>query len=283
VKRALSALLLASLLIGCSQPKPAAKVSADPLNIDIDKQIGGLGTCVILMDAASGRQIYQYGHFNVCDAARLPPCATFELPAALVGLDTGAITPTTVFNWDGTPQPISAWKVDADITKAFKSSIGWWFARLSQKIGPDRFTQALQDMNYGDAKSDGPPQSFWMGPQQGGKLTISTRQQVAFVQRFYGGQIKARPEAAALLQTLMVADTRTDAKGGQSVFSGLAGSCPTEADGSRGVGWWIGRLKTPDRDLLVAASVVAAAPPPGATIAEALKDAFADDGLWPAG
>ena len=60
MRRVLPGLLLISLLAACT-PKsghpPAAAASPldqDALNTDIDREIGGLGTCVILADADSG-------------------------------------------------------------------------------------------------------------------------------------------------------------------------------------------------------------------------------------
>lgn len=287
MRRTLPGLLLTCLLAACA-PKsghpPAAAASPldqDALNTDIDREIGGLGTCVILADVESGRTLYQYGHFDVCDAARLPPCATFHVPAALTALDTGAVTPTTVFKWDGAPQPIKAWQVDADVSKAVKGSIDWWFARAAKQIGAAPFAAELQKLDYGDAKVTGPITAFWQGPVQRGGLTISTRQQVDFMRRLYAGQLPVKPGVAALVENLMVDDVETDAKGRSVEIDGVAGSCSTEADGSRGVGWWVGRLKTADHNIVFAASVVAPEPPPGADIAEAIKDAFTDTGAWP--
>lgn len=286
MKRALSGLCIAILLAACAPkpaqgPNPTTPLNQDRLNADIDREIGGLGTCVIVVDTASGRSLYQYGHFDVCDAARPPPCETFQLPESLIGLDAGVITPTTVLKWDGTPQPVSAWRVDADPTKAFQGSIPWWFGRLAEQIGAGPMAAALQRLGYGDAKVAGPLGAFWQGPAKGGGLTISPRQQVDFLRRFYAGRLPVKPAAAAFVQGLMVHDAGRDAKGRPIEIDGLAGSCSTQADGSNGVGWWVGRLKTPDRDVVFTASVTASAPPPGADIAQAMKDAFTDAGMWP--
>ena len=147
------------------------------------------------------------------------------------------MTPTSVFKWDGTPQPIKAWQADADVSKALKGSIDWWFARAAQQIGSAPFAAELQKLGYGDAQVTGPITAFWQGPAQHGGLTISTRQQVDFMHRLYAGQLPLKPGVAAVVESLMVADVETDAKGHPVEIDGIAGSCPTEADGSRGVGW----------------------------------------------
>jgi len=280
-RAALSSILLVLSLVACA-PKSAPIKSQNTLESAIDKQMGGVGTCVILADTHSGDVLYQYNADKACNAP-LPPCATFNIVTDLIGLDQGLVTPTTVAKWDGSPQPVRAWQTDADITKAYKNQIDWWFQRLAGAIGHDRYATALNQFDYGNKTLAGPLPLFWQGPHSGGGLSISTRQQVDFLRRLYTGKLPVRPETAAFVEKMMVDETRTgpNPNGGQFTVSGETGSCPSQADGSRGVGWWVGRLKTPTRDMVFAASVEAADGPPGEEIEQTLKDIFADGGLWP--
>jgi beta-lactamase class D len=285
VRRRRFAVLLIGLLAACSPTAngpPAAKLDRDKLDAGVDAQIGGLGTCVILADAKTGVEVYRYGHFDVCTRP-LPPCSTFDIVNEAIGLDAGVITPQTVFKWDGASQPVKLWERDADLAAASKDGVGWWYQRLARLIGRDRFAQALRAFGYGSKDPAGPADSFWSGPQAGGGLTISTRQQIAFLKGFYGGGAPIKPQTAAAVQALTLDETRADPKGGEAAISGAAASCASLADGSRNVGWWIGRLRTPQRDLVFAASVEGAEAPPGLEIERRLKTVFADAGLWPAG
>ena len=279
------AALLIGLLAACSpvaNGPPVARLDRDKLDAGVDAQIGGLGTCVVLADAKTGAQVYQYGHFDVCTRP-LPPCSTFDMVNETIGLDAGLITPQTVFKWDGSPQPAKLWEADADLAQASRNGMAWWHQRLARLVGRDRFVRALSAFDYGSKDPAGPADGFWLGPQTGAGLTVSTRQQVEFLKRFYGGGLPIRPQTAAAVQALIPAETRTDPKGGQATISGVAASCASLADGSRNVGWWIGRLRTPQRDLIFAASVEGAQAPPGLEIERRLKAVFADAGLWPAG
>ena len=279
------AALLIGLLAACSPAAngpAAAKLDRDKLDAGVDAQIGGLGTCVILADAKTGAEVYQYGHFDVCTRP-LPPCSTFDIVNETIGLDAGLITPQTVFKWDGSPQLAKLWEADADLAKASKNGVGWWYQRLARLAGHDRFVQALRALDYGSKDPVGPVDGFWLGPQAGGGLTVSTRQQVGFLKGFYRAGLPIKPQTVAAVQALMAAETRADPKGGQATASGAAASCASVADGSRNVGWWIGRLRTPQRDLIFAASVEGAQAPPGLEIERRLKAVFADAGLWPAG
>jgi beta-lactamase class D len=279
---------MVALMVGCQQKPagPAAKASGPPaididkLNAQIDSQIGGLSTCVIIVDTASGRQVYHYGDAQAC-LAKLPPCGTFDIANSLIGLDLGAITPQTVFKWDGSPQPFGVWQKDADLSRAFKIQVGWWFQRLAGAVGHDRYVQQLRALDYGDHDPAGMANAFWLGPQAGGFLTLDEGQQVGFVRRFYAGTLPLKPETLATVQALTSDETRTDAKGGQAVISGRAASCSSVSDGSRNVGWWIGRIKTAQRDVVFSASVEGNQAPPGIEIERRLKDVFSQVGLLP--
>jgi beta-lactamase class D len=277
VKRAiLIAAFLVLSLAACS-PNSAPIKNPNTLESAIDKQMGGKGTCVILADTRTGDVLYQYNDDKACKAP-LPPCATFNVVTDLIGLDQGLITPTSVAKWDGSPQPVKAWQTDADAAKAFKGQIDWWFQRLATAIGHDRYAASLASFNYGNKTVAGPLPLFWQGPHSGGGLAISTRQQVDFLRQLYAGKLPVKPDTAKFVQTLMVDEARG---GGRYRLSGETGSCPADEDGATNVGWWVGRLRTPTRDLVFAASVVAPDAPPGLEIEQTLKDIFANANLWP--
>lgn len=258
------------------------QINTATLNTDIDRDIGGLDTCVIMLDTTSGRPIYRYGGAEAC-MAKLPPCQIFDIPNSLIGLNQGVITPQTVFKWDGTPQPVSIWQTDANLPKAFQSQIGWWFQHLAAAIGPGGYAKALGDLDYGDRQLAGPATAFWMGPQAGGGLTVTEDQQADFMRRFYAGDLKIKPDVIKIVQGLTLDETRTDAKGAPAVINGHMASCATTADGSRTVGWWVGRLKTSQHDLSFSASIEGGDAPPGLEIERRLKDDFTDAGLLPPG
>ena len=273
-KIATAALVALLGLSACAVPV-RDRVDTDALNAGIDQAIGGLDTCVVILDTQTGRKVYRYGRDTTC-GQKLPPCETFELAAAAIGLDDGVITPQTVFKWDGTPQPSKLWQKDSNLAQAVHDANGWWFGHLSQQIGQARYASALADFDYGTKAPSGPITSFWRGPAQGGGLYISTDGQAAFLHRLFGGGLKIKPDSVQAVQAVMASETRDTA-----TMTGVAGSCSDQPDHSRGVGWWVGRLKSPTRDLVFAASIEAAAPPPGADIGDNLKSIFVDARLWP--
>ncbi|QUD89907.1 class D beta-lactamase [Phenylobacterium montanum] len=285
------ALAVLSLVTACQRkPAPAGGrpggggghqgIDVNRLNSLIDSQIGGLNTCVLLIDTKSGIERYHYGDAQIC-MAQLPPCATFDIANALIGLDQGAVTPATVYKWDGSPQPVGLWQRDADLSQAFKLQIGWWFQRLAGAVGHDRYVERLRAFDYGSHDPAGMANAFWQGPQAGGFLTITPTQQVGFIRRFYAGQLPVRPESLAAVQALTWDETRSEAKGGKTVINDRATSCASIQDGSRRVGWWVGRVQSPADDLSFVAAIEGPGAPPGLEIERRLKDIFSQAGVLP--
>ena len=289
-RRALIAASLCVALAGCGQgvKSPvklpqirlpgAAAFDKDKLEAAIDSGFGGIGTCVIIADTGSGRELFRYNSNAAC-MNPLPPCATFDIPDALIGLDAGLVTPQTVFKWNGKPQPVTAWQHDADLAAAFKGGVLWWFQRLAVMAGPSLYAERLKAFGYGNKLAGGSPDSFWLGPASGGKLAISAREQAQFLHRLYAGQLPVMPANAAVVQQLMLDETR----GGVEV-SGQIGDCPSLADGSEQVSWWVGRLKGPHADYVFAVSMdqPTGSALPAQEIKVRAKSAFAQAGLWPA-
>ena len=290
LRAALTALALGLSLAACDQgfkspvklpqlklPSSAA-FDKDRLESAIDSGFGGIGTCVILADTASGQELYRYNSNAAC-MNPLPPCATFDVPNSLIGLDAGTITPQTIYKWDGKPQPVTEWQHDADLTAAFKGSILWWYQRLAEAVGAPAYQAQLKAFDYGKKSIGGPLTSFWLGPTEGGQLSISARQQVQFLHQLYAGKLPVKPASAATVQQLMADETR-----GDEAVSGVLGDCPSLADGSQRVSWWIGRLKGPKTDYVFAVSMQQQTDSalPGEEVKVRAKSAFAQAGLWPA-
>jgi beta-lactamase class D len=290
--RAATAVLLLAVLAlgGCSQGgKSAVKLpfkvpgigapafDTDKLEAAIDGSFGGIGTCVVINDTRSGSQLFRYNAPSAC-MRPWPPCDTFEVPSALIGLETGAITPATVVKWNHTPQPVTGWQHDSDLKSAFRDSIQWWDQALAVKVGQDAYRDRLRAFGYGNASPSGPAGSFWLGPSQGGALMISTQDQAGFLHRLYTDGLPVKAANGAYVEGLMLDETR-----GDYVMSGKSGTCASTGDGSRQVAWWIGRLKSSKADYVFAASLETGNDTslPAEEIRHRMKVVFTQAGLWP--
>lgn len=278
--RTLTLLAAAALIFGgCGKvPGFGPKAGFDKARLEaaLDPSVGGPDTCLVIQDVKTGAEVYRYGAQSACNRP-LAPCGTFQIPLALIGLGDGKIKPQETWAWDGKVQPYRAWEHDADLKGAWRSGAGWFFQRLALAIGPDRFKQQLSAFGYGQGAPIGRPQSFWQGPAAGGGLFLSTRNQADFLRRLARGDLPVKPEAVATVQGLMADVTRAGAS-----LSDIGANCPSIADASRDVSWWIGRIQGPERDLVFALSIESQNPLPGSEIRSRVLPIFTDVGLLPA-
>jgi len=267
-------------LTGCDKlPGPGSKLKLDRDRFEaaLDPAVGGPDTCLVLKDTGSGLELYRYGAESACNRP-LAPCETFHIPLAVIGLSDGKVARGDVIKWDGKVQPYKAWERDMDLEGAWRVGAEWWFQRLALAIGPDRFKSALSAFDYGQGKPVGRPDAFWMGPAAGGGLYLSTRNQADIQRKLARAMLPAKPDAQGAVQSLMADVTR-----GQTELYDLGASCPSIADSSRDVSWWVGRIKGPQRDVVFALSIESARPLSGREIRNRMLPILTRAGLMPEG
>ena len=140
------------------------------------------GTCVVVAPLDGGGETVAGG--DECDRRTLP-ASTFKIPHALIALDTGAVTPATVMKWDGEPKDFKAWERDHTLDSAITSSVVWFFQRVARSIGRERELEHLRAFKYGSETFSGAVDVFWLN----GDLTISPREQVAFLKRMFAYEL----------------------------------------------------------------------------------------------
>lgn len=256
------------------------KLDKDRFEAALDPTVGGPDTCLVLKDTASGAELYRYGAESVCNRP-LAPCGTFQVPLTVIALSDNKVTRSQVLKWDGRVQPFKAWERDMDLEGAWRTGAEWWFQRLAGQIGPDRFKQQLSAFGYGQGAPIGRPDAFWMGPSAGGGLYLSTRNQAEILRKLARTALPATPGAQGTVQALMLDETR-----GQTELYDLGARCPSIADASRDVSWWIGRIKGPmtngnGHDLVFALSIESANPLSGLEIRSRMLPILARAELLP--
>jgi len=119
-----------------------------------------------------------------CDRRTLP-ASTFKIPHALIALQTGVLTESTVMSWDGAKKDFPSWECDHYLESAIKSSVVWFFQRVAESIGRERELQHLKAFGYGSQRFAHDVDRFWLN----GDLTISPSEQVAFLKKMYSYQL----------------------------------------------------------------------------------------------
>jgi beta-lactamase class D len=156
----LIAILLASLT--AEQPAPALApgecVAVAAVDDSLDRSFGG----------------------DECDRRTLP-ASTFKVPHALIALDTGVVTAKTVMTWDGVRRDYDVWNRDQTLESAIRWSVVWVFQSIARSVGRDRELDHLRAFGYGSQTFARDVDQFWLN----GDLTISPREQVAFLKRMF--------------------------------------------------------------------------------------------------
>jgi beta-lactamase class D len=160
------------------------------------------GECVIIAPLDGAPETVVGG--AECDRRTLP-ASTFKVPHALIALDTGVVSDSTTMKWDGTKQDFPVWEHDHTLDSAIKSSVVWFFQRAARSIGRDRELTHLRAFSYGSQTFSGPVDRFWLN----GELTISPREQIAFLKRMFSYQL---PIARRHVDTVIAAMTMPPGK-----------------------------------------------------------------------
>ncbi len=129
-------------------PRPASSQAAE------------VHQCVVVF--ATGAAHRWSGSAPDC-ATRLSPASTYKIPHALIGLDTGVITETTVEKWDGvTHSNQPKWDQDHTVLSAMRPSVLWFFQAMAPRIGAARAHEWLQRFQYGNTDTSGPITQYWL-------------------------------------------------------------------------------------------------------------------------
>ncbi len=194
-------------------------------------------------------------------STRLSPASTYKIPHALIGLETGAITETTVEKWDGVRHPDQPkWNLDHTVFSAMKPSVLWFFQRMAPRIGAERAQEWLRRFSYGNADTSGPITQYWVN----GRLRISPDEQLSFLTKFYGGTLPVKKDYVDRLQEAMLQAPGTveNARGVTGINAtwrpGIELNSKTGAttiESGESVSWLVGQLTVDDRRVAFASAV----------------------------
>jgi beta-lactamase class D len=218
-----------------------------------------IGSCVVVSDNGGPPQRWN-GSAADCET-RLSPASTYKIPHALIGLETGAVTETTVEKWDGVRHSNQLkWNHDHTVFSAMKPSVLWFFQKMAPRIGAARAHEWLERFNYGNADTAGPITLYWVN----GRLRISPEEQLAFLSKFYDGTLPVKKAYVDQLKDSMrqapgtVENARgvhtLDASWRDGIVLNAKTGATTIASGES-VSWLVGQLTVDARKLTFASAV----------------------------
>lgn len=171
-----NSLVLPLVAIACvSFATPRAADTGQP------RQSLSSGECFIVAGLGEGPTVSDQEECS----RKTAPASTFKIPHALIALQTGVITPSTTFVWDGTQYAFETWRRGHTVDSAIKWSVFPFFQRTARLIGRQRMVDGLSSLGYADDTFQGDVAAFWIN----GELVVSPLEQFAFLQRFFAGKL----------------------------------------------------------------------------------------------
>ena len=163
-----------------------------------------------------------------------PPCSTFKIPNALIGLETRVLSgPEHAMKWDGTHYEIESWNQDQTLRTAIRWSVVWYFQRVAASIGEQRMRQFLHAIPYGNEDISGGLTRFWLDSS----LLISADEQVEFMRRLATGDLPFSVRSLETVRELLrLEETERGVLRGKT---GTAGGGASHA----ALGWFVGYVQ----------------------------------------
>ena len=127
--------------------------------LNLSSDFGDYTGSFVLYDQATDKwNIYNMDHAST----RVPPNSTYKIYDALLGLESGIITPKhSTFTWNGEPCPFESWESDQDLTSAMHNSVNWYFQAIDSQAGFQSVKTFLQTINYGNQNTGTNLNLYW--------------------------------------------------------------------------------------------------------------------------
>lgn len=215
---------------------------ATSTNRNLSAFFGGRDGCFVLYDEKADSFLR---HNPKACAERFSPCSTFKIANSLIALDTGGVSgPEFSLKWDGVSRVIAPWNQDHTLRSAMSNSVVWFYQEVARRIGPERMTDYVRRLDYGNHDISGGSTNFWLEST----LRISADEQVAFLRRLWNDQLPVSPHAHKTTRALMeLAHDDT----GRTLFGKTGTGGDSKADIAN-LGWFVGCVTKGDRRVFFA-------------------------------
>lgn len=199
---------------------------------------GANGTVIV----SASNDGHEFVHNDARASTRFACASTFKILNTLIALEEGAISgKDEVIPWDGrVDERFPAWSSDHTLASAFRVSCVWFYQALASRVGADKYRRYIPACGFGELAEPFETTTFWLE----GRLTISAREQIAFLRRLVHRQLPFSETSYDCLRDVMLARTGP----GYRQF----GKTGWAARVSPQVGWYVGYVETDGHDWLFA-------------------------------
>lgn len=206
------------------------------------------------------------------DAAleRITPNSTYKIYDALLGLESGIITPEhSKMTWNGEDYPFDTWESNQDLSSAMHSSVNWYFQNIDNIVGMDNVRAYLEDIGYGNQQTSNDTDLYWTDFS----LKISPIEQVELLKKFYQNTFGfSSKNINTVKDAILIASTP------DGTLSGKTGT--GRVDGQDTNGWFIGYIEKSGHVYYFATNIQGTSNTTGSTATEISLSILSDMGLW---
>ena len=224
------------------------------------------GSFVLYNQSADKWNIYNMDHAST----RVSPNSTYKIYDALLGLESGIITPEhSTFTWNGEPCPFESWESDQDLTSAMHNSVNWYFQAIDSQAGFQSVKTFLQTINYGNQNTGTNLNLYWTDFS----LKISPIEQVELLQNFYQNNFHFdRKNIQAVKNALLLSTTSSGSLYGKTGTGRVNGKDVN--------GWFVGYIESDNNIYYFATNIQAPSNATGSQATEITEAILSDFGIW---
>ena len=212
--------------------------------LNLSSNFGDYTGSFVLYDQATDK----WNIYNIDNAStRIPPNSTYKIYDALLGLESGIITPEhSTFTWNGEPCPFESWESDQDLTSAMHNSVNWYFQAIDSQAGFQSVKTFLQTINYGNQNTGTNLNLYWTDFS----LKISPIEQVELLQNFYQNNFHFdRKNIQAVKNALLLSTTSSGSLYGKTGTGRVNGKDVN--------GWFVGYIESDNNTYYFATNIQA--------------------------
>ena len=224
------------------------------------------GSFVLYNQSADKWNIYNMEHAST----RVSPNSTYKIYDALLGLESGIITPEhSTFTWNGEPYPFHSWEADQDLTSAIHNSVNWYFQAIDSQAGFEAVRTFLQTINYGNQNTGTNLNLYWTDFS----LKISPIEQVELLQDFYQNHFHFDSKNIQAVKKALLLSTTSSGS--------LYGKTGTGRVNGKDVnGWFIGYIETANNTYYFATNIQSSSGATGSQATEITESVLSNLGIW---
>ena len=224
------------------------------------------GSFVLYNQSADKWNIYNMDHAST----RVSPNSTYKIYDALLGLESGIITPEhSTFTWNGEPYPFHSWEADQDLTSAIHNSVNWYFQAIDSQAGFEAVRTFLQTINYGNQNTGTNLNLYWTDFS----LKISPIEQVELLQDFYQNNFHFDSKNIQAVKKALLLSTTSSGS--------LYGKTGTGRVNGKDVnGWFIGYIETANNTYYFATNIQSSSGATGSQATEITESVLSNLGIW---